>query len=160
MAPDVLDLGDAARQEDAVLDYIRAELARVDAAPDGSPLAPFVVAALAGVPWVGGFIAAAAAARSQNQSLRADSLQTLWLNQHEEKLRRLQEVLDDMSARFTSLGDEVGKRIRSEEFLGLVREGFGIWDRAETNVSLPRFPGVFGCRRHHAASVSAVGLLS
>ena len=27
-------------------------------------------------------------------------------------------------------------------------------------VSLPRFPGVFRCRGHHAASVSAVGLLS
>ena len=31
---------------------------------------------------------------------------------------------------------------------------------SDANLSLPRFPGVFGCRRHHAASVSAVGLLS
>ena len=30
----------------------------------------------------------------------------------------------------------------------------------DEHLSLPRFPGVFGCRRHHAASVSAVGLLS
>jgi hypothetical protein len=54
------------------------------------------------------------------------------LEEHERKLLQLQNDLDEITARFESLGPEVEERIQSEEYLALVRQSFRVWDQAET----------------------------
>jgi hypothetical protein len=49
----------------------------------------FLLAALGGVPWVGGFIAATAAIASENEQSSINELQQQWLEEHRGKLSEL-----------------------------------------------------------------------
>lgn len=92
----------------------------------------FALAALGSIPWVGGFIAAAASMKVEERSQQKDSLQTKWLEEHAKKMADLQASLETVFSRFDSLGEQIDERIQSEEYLGLVRESFRTWDTAET----------------------------
>ena len=93
----------------------------------------FALAALGSVPWVGGFLSAAASLRSDEKDREADDLRTQWLKEHERRLHQLGESLVWISERLESLGAGVEERVQSEEFLQLVRQGFQSWDRATTD---------------------------
>ncbi len=92
----------------------------------------FVMAAIGGIPWVGGFLAAAASIPGDEAAARADDLRTKWLEEHERKLQDLRETLDQIDERFDNLGPLIEERIQSPEYLALVRQSFRTWDRAET----------------------------
>lgn len=91
-----------------------------------------VAAALGSIPWVGGFIAVAAAYREESHQIKVDNLQRQWLEEHESRMRQLARDLDDLTARLDSFGEEVFQRLESESYLALVRKGFRIWDQADT----------------------------
>ena len=92
----------------------------------------FVVAALGAIPWVGGFLAAAATIRDDERAAHRDDLQTQWLGEHQQKIDDLRETLSDVEQRFDKLGATVEDRIQSEEYLGIVRRAFRTWDEADT----------------------------
>ena len=93
----------------------------------------FALAALGSIPWVGGFIGAAASLKTEEGGLRTDDLQTKWLEEHQTKFERLAGTLNDIAGRFETLGDHIDERIQSEEYLDLVRRAFRAWDRADTD---------------------------
>jgi hypothetical protein len=93
----------------------------------------FIIAALGSIPWIGGFIAAAASIPADDSADRGDSLRNQWLEEHQRKLGRLQDTLGEVEDRFESLGPSIEERIQSEEYLALVRQAFRTWDEAETD---------------------------
>ncbi len=93
----------------------------------------FLVAALGAIPWVGGFVAAAAELRGEEAGVKADDLRTQWLREHQKKLDELTRTLQHIFGRFESIGAEVDQRIQTPAYLALVRQAFRAWDNAETD---------------------------
>jgi hypothetical protein len=91
-----------------------------------------VLAALGSIPWLGGFLSAAASYKAEEASIRQDSLQTQSLEEHHEKLIKLGATLEEVQRRFDSLGESIDERLQSNEYLGLVRKAFRAWDEADT----------------------------
>jgi hypothetical protein len=96
-------------------------------------LEKFLLAAIGSIPWVGGFIVAAARIPKEEATDRKENLQTKWLEEHQKKLEKLRKTLDDISHRFKMLGTEIEERIQSEGYLALVRQTFRAWDKSETD---------------------------
>ncbi|MGD0619724.1 MAG: hypothetical protein ABSB67_18915, partial [Bryobacteraceae bacterium] len=92
----------------------------------------FISAALGSIPWVGGFLSAAAALRVEQSSIRTNNLQTQWLEEHAKKLANLRATLEMIVTRFENLGAMIDERIQTEEYLDLVRHAFRVWDEAAT----------------------------
>lgn len=118
--------------EQRALVEIQAALAKTSVSTKRKVVEKFVLAALGSVPWVGGFISAAASLKVDQRNSDKDSLQTKWLEEHSKKMLRLTNALTDVIDRLDNLGNTVDERIQSEEYLGLVRSAFRAWDRAET----------------------------
>src|SRR5664280_317627 len=91
------------------------------------------MAAVGKIPWIGGVIAAGAAYASGQSGVKREDLLREWLEEHYAKLRLLQATLQEMAARLEGFGEEVEKRITSEEYLQLVRKTFSQWDQADTD---------------------------
>jgi hypothetical protein len=96
-------------------------------------LKKFAAAALGSIPWVGGFLSAAAAVPSDEAAQRDDDLRTQWLEEHQRKIGQLYGTLNDVSDRFEKLGPEIEERVESPEYLALVRQAFRAWDNSETD---------------------------
>ena len=116
-----------------VVSVIRDELAKADESRGQRITKKFVFAALGAIPWVGGFLAAAASLRSDEAKSKQHDLQSQWLEEHEQRLVDLQGDLHEITERTDSLGDDVAARMESEEYLGLVRQAFQAWNRAGTD---------------------------
>ena len=99
---------------------------------DFKKYARVAMAALSAIPWVGSIIGAAATLSSENEQGQTNKLLFFWVKEHEIKLKKLGETLKSMFERFESFGSAINDRIRSEEYLILVRKTFKIWDSAET----------------------------
>lgn len=93
----------------------------------------FALAALGSIPWVGGFISAAVSLKTDESDIKADNLQTQWLEEHETKMNKLGSTMNDIGARFEAFGEEIDERIQSEEYLDIVRKAFRSWDNADTD---------------------------
>ena len=120
-------------RSDAELEAARDSLLEKLAGRTRSKYARFVVsAALGSLPWVGGVISAAIALQGESGQEHLDELQRLWLREHEERIRSLGATLAEMLNRLDSMGDEIDARIRSEDYLALVRQGFRAWDEVAT----------------------------
>lgn len=91
-----------------------------------------MLAVLGSIPWVGGFLSAAASYKAEEGTVRQDSLQTQWLEEHHSKLLALKETLLEIERRFEALGAAIDERIQSEEYLAIVRKAFRAWDSADT----------------------------
>lgn len=119
--------------QDADLEAARDMLIEKLTGKKGSKYARFVVtAALGSFPWIGGVISAAIALQAESGQEQLNELQKLWLKEHEEKIKKLGITLGRMLERFDSLGNDIDERIRSEDYLALVRKGFRTWDQVET----------------------------
>jgi len=117
----------------ALVEPYSSEIARTSKSTRRRIFEKFVLAALGSIPWVGGFISAMASLKTEEASVRQDNLQTQWLNEHEIKMKRLGETLNEIGNRFENLGGEIEGRIQSEEYLDLVRKSFRSWDHADTD---------------------------
>lgn len=118
---------------DVAIESIRSELAKDKSTKKKRIAGKFVVAALGAIPWVGGFVAAAAEIKGDEAGVRQDDLQTQWLEEHQKKLRLLAETLIAIEERLEQLGPEIEERIESPAYLSLVRQAFRVWDEAETD---------------------------
>ncbi|PKN21088.1 MAG: hypothetical protein CVU68_08790 [Deltaproteobacteria bacterium HGW-Deltaproteobacteria-3] len=119
-------------QDDLIVEQLRAELAKSEPSRRNRIIEKFVLAALGSIPWVGGFLSAAANYKSEEGPLKQNSLQTQWLEEHHQKLGALRETLEDIQRRFESFGVTIDERIQSDEYLMLVRKAFRAWDEADT----------------------------
>jgi hypothetical protein len=117
---------------DAALEAIRSELAKADPSKRRQIFEKFFLAALGSIPWVGGFLSAAATIKGDAEAIHKDRLQTQWLEEHQRKLQDLQATLSDIQERFDSLGSQIDERVQSQEYLALVRKAFRAWDEADT----------------------------
>jgi len=91
------------------------------------------MAAIGSIPWVGGFLSAAASIPGDEKAIRGDDLRSQWLEEHERKLKQLRGTLDEVSDRFEKLGPTIEERIQDPQYLALVRQAFRTWDKAETD---------------------------
>lgn len=119
--------------DDENVEKIRDELIKSSPSTKRKVFEKFVSAALGSIPWVGGFLSAAADFKFEEGDSREDNLQTQWLEEHTRKLQRLSETLNYIASRFEKLGDEIDERIQSEQYLDIVRKGFRTWDTADTD---------------------------
>jgi hypothetical protein len=92
----------------------------------------FLLAAVGAIPWIGGFLTAAASIKDDKEAERRDDLQTAWLDEHQAKIDELGATLGEVDRRFEALGPAIDERIESEEYLALVRQAFRAWDEADT----------------------------
>jgi hypothetical protein len=118
--------------EKNIVDKLRSELAKSEPTRRRRIIEKFVLAALGSIPWVGGFLSAAASYKAEEETLRQDSMQTQWLEEHQQKISLLRDTLEEIRQRFESLGAGIEERIQSEEYLALVRKAFRTWDEADT----------------------------
>lgn len=132
MSDDKSLTGGAADENDAV-EQIRKELEASAPSRKKRIFEKFALAALGSIPWVGGFISAAVSLKTEEGSIRAETLQTRWLAEHEKKMERLAKTMNGVGARFEALGEEIDERIQSEEYLDVVRKAFRAWDKADTD---------------------------
>jgi hypothetical protein len=123
---------DPVEPEDNALVTIQGALAKTSVTTRRRVVEKFILAALGSVPWVGGFISAAASLKTDQRGIEKDNLQTRWLEEHAKKMEKLTSTLSDVAKRFDSLGETIDERITSEEYLSIVRCSFRAWDRAET----------------------------
>lgn len=116
------------------IEAIKSALEAANASTKRQVFEKFALAALGSIPWVGGFISAAASfgAKSDGAAGKANNLQTRWLEEHQKKIDRLMNTLNDVASRFESLGDQINERIQSEDYLSIVRKAFRTWDQADT----------------------------
>lgn len=121
------------QNENTIVEKFRSELTKSEPSKKRRIVEKFVLAALGSIPWVGGFISAAADYKAEEGSLKQDSLQTQWLEEHHVKITALRDVLEKIQKRFESLGEAIDDRIQSEAYLGLVRKAFRAWDEADTD---------------------------
>jgi len=115
-----------------VVEAIRAELAKRSTSRRRRISEKFLMAAIGSVPWVGGFLAAAASFPGDESAGHSDDLRTKWLEEHERKLRELEATLNAIDERMSNLGPSIEERVDSPEYLTLVRQAFRAWDRAAT----------------------------
>jgi hypothetical protein len=118
--------------DQAIVERLRSELEKTRPSRKRRAIEKFFLAALGSIPWVGGFLSAAAAFKVEETSIKSNSLQTEWLEEHQEKLEALQDTLAEIRRRFEAFGPGVEGRIQSKEYLGLVRKAFRVWDEADT----------------------------
>ncbi|MGH8494217.1 MAG: hypothetical protein ACRERR_14090 [Moraxellaceae bacterium] len=116
-----------------VIDGIRTELEQLNPDLKQRALEKFALAALGSIPWVGGFLSAAANIKTEEGGLKTDLLQTKWLEEHHKKMARLGEALTEIASRFEALGSDINTRIQSDDYLDIVRKSFRSWDQADTD---------------------------
>jgi hypothetical protein len=119
-------------RDDATVEYVRRELSESTPSNARAGTEKFVAAAMGSVPWLGSIVATGLALRSEGDAVRRDNLLRIWLEEHEGKLRLLTAAINEVLARFHSLGDSIDARIQDEEYLQLVRRTFRVWDRADS----------------------------
>lgn len=126
------NLSDKSR-DDLIVERLRMELAKSELSRRSRIIEKFVLAALGSIPWVGGFLSAAASYKNEEGPIKQNSLQTQWLEEHHQKIIDLQQTLADIQKRFDSFDSDIDERIQSEEYLVLVRKAFRTWDEADTH---------------------------
>jgi hypothetical protein len=121
---------------DYVIESIKSDLASTTPSRRKRIFEALAIAALGGIPWVGGVIAAASVAaekiKSGEETAEKDSLFREWLEEHQQRLVALRTTLDEMARRLEGFGEATEERITSKDYLTLVRKTFREWDEADT----------------------------
>jgi hypothetical protein len=94
--------------------------------------ARFFLAALSSIPWVGGLLSATASLNSEKEQGRVNALHEQWIEEHRRRLDELAKALAGIAERLEQVGETVTARVESEEYMALVRQGFRVWDNADT----------------------------
>lgn len=94
--------------------------------------ARFFLAALGGLPWIGGVLAATAALRAEQEQGTVNEFLREWVASHEDLLRELQETVAHITSRLDELGPDAQTRAESDDYGVLVRKGFRVWGTSDT----------------------------
>lgn len=129
---DEITRNDYSLNDPKTIESIRMEISNASPSAKKRLIERFFLAALGSIPWVGGFISAAASLKIDEGGDRTNNFQTQWLEEHGRKIKELGRTLNNIAERFEKLGEQIDLRIQSEEYLTLVRQSFRVWDEAET----------------------------
>jgi len=99
---------------------------------NSSQYARFVLAVLSSIPWIGGVLSGIASLSAEKEQKEINQLISLWITEHKEKMAELGNTIGEITNRFNELGEEIKKRVESEEYLALVRRAFQSWDKSDT----------------------------
>lgn len=119
--------------QNGAIEHIRSEIAKTESTTWRRAYEKFVLAALGSIPWVGGFVAAAASMKTEQSNIRQNELQNRWLEEHTKKMAQLVESLNEIAKRLDHLGKQIEERIQSEQYLDIVRKAFRAWDNSDTD---------------------------
>jgi hypothetical protein len=120
-------------EEDKIVENIKNELVRYSPKTKSRIIEKVILAALGSIPWVGSCLSTFATLKTEDGAIKTDSLHTKWLQEHEQKLKKLIISLAEIDARFASIGDQIEERVNSEEYLSIVRKSFRVWDDSDTD---------------------------
>ena len=107
-------------------------LATYLSSPNYEKYARFVFAILSAIPWVGSVFAASAALHGEKEQGKTNLLLFRWIEEHEHRYRRLEGTVQNVIERIEQIGASAQQRLDDEQFLGLVRRAFRVWDEATT----------------------------
>ena len=99
--------------DDAIIEHLRTELAKATPSRRRRIIEKFFLAALGSIPWVGGFLSAAANYKTEEAGIKLDSLQTQWLEEHQARILALYATLRDIEGRFGTLGIRLTRASRA-----------------------------------------------
>jgi hypothetical protein len=94
--------------------------------------ARFMLSALSGIPWVGGFLSATANFQAEADQSRINELHKQWLIEHQKKLQNLGGDLLEIIQRLEEIGMAATTRLDDPSYLLLVGQAFRTWDSAAT----------------------------
>ncbi len=114
------------------IDQIKDELSKIKDKEKKFRITRFIISALSSIPWVGGFMGASSALHAEKEQQKLNDLQSLWLEEHQRKIKELGTTIFQIISRLESVGQEGQLRMESEEYQTLVKKGFKEWDNAET----------------------------
>jgi hypothetical protein len=114
------------------IESIRNEISTYDPKFSSQIMEKILIAALSSIPWVGGFLSTIATIKTDQSGLKTNRLQTKWIEEHEKKIQYLLITLSRMEERFGNIGESINERLSSEEYLGIVRKSFKVWDETES----------------------------
>lgn len=89
-------------------------------------------AALGAIPWIGNFLSGAVNFKSAEDQVKTNKLYEEWLAEHARKMAELRETLTIVLKRLDEFPVEINARLQSEEYLGIVRKAFRLWDTSDT----------------------------
>ncbi|GAB1855191.1 hypothetical protein MHTCC0001_00240 [Flavobacteriaceae bacterium MHTCC 0001] len=115
-----------------VVGEVRYELHKIGEKGKLTQRGRFVAAALGSIPWIGGAIAASSAMHAEKEQGKINTLQTIWLEEHQRKIEELYRTIHQIQERLDTSTKGVSERMESEAYLTLVRKGFKEWDNAQT----------------------------
>lgn len=95
--------------------------------------ARFYLAILGVLPWIGVMISATLARWAEAEQQGLNDLHRGWLEEHDARLGELKQTIRQIEDRVEGFGEEAQKRLNSDDYLGLARKGFRVWDRAESH---------------------------
>ncbi|MEN2413084.1 hypothetical protein [Flavobacterium mesophilum] len=115
----------------SIEDRIKNELKTEPGSERDRIFSKFFSAALGGIPWVGGFLAATTDLHFDTQN-KNNLLYERWLEEHQNKMKMLGETLYEVVQKLNEFSEEINERLESEEYLQIVRKSFRTWDNADT----------------------------
>lgn len=119
-------------ESNLVIKKLEAELGKIKDAEKRKRVTRFIIAALSSIPWIGGFFSASASLNAELEQSATNEIYELWLQEHSSKIEELGRTISDILKRFDSFGERINERLESPEYLDLVKKGFRIWDKADT----------------------------
>lgn len=113
--------------------HFKSELEKTRSSKFQKAITKFILAALGSIPWVGGFVAAAASLKTEEKDEKQQEIQNQWLEEHSKKMQKLGLTIIEITKRFDNIGEDIEDRISSDEYLDIVRKAFRSWDAADTD---------------------------
>ncbi len=98
----------------------------------GPKISRFALACLSGVPFVGGVFGASAGAWSESEQKRFNSIFASWVKLQEDEVKEIGKTLIEVMIRLDMNNKEIEDRIKSPEYLKLVKKCFRDWSAAES----------------------------
>lgn len=84
------------------------------------------------IPFLGGFLAAAAAAWSEKEQEHANNMLRQWVQMLEDELREKGKTISEIIARLNMQDEEVLKRVESDEYQALLKKSFRKWSSVDS----------------------------
>lgn len=100
--------------------------------PNHKKYARFIVAALGSFGWIGGVLGASANLQAEREQGRENILIKKWLEEHQQKIDELAATFTSMAQKLDQFGEQIEERLQDESYLSLVRQGFRVWNEANT----------------------------
>lgn len=125
-----LEKAAAAAELEAEMREAKDRLARSDSTSHANHR--FLLALLGVLPWIGVLISASVSRWAEQEQDSANSVFRAWLEEHQTRLAQLETAVGKIVAQARASGPDAEARLNSDDYLPLVRQGFRVWDKSDT----------------------------